>query len=99
MFRPVYAMIFTTSIFRNSYPDEKYSETSLPTSQNSSNIQDDDVTSVHRCTLSILSKAQIQQVKDVNQNVTLYRHNSLVKAMYYMACSKILEIAPDLHVR
>ena len=46
-----------------------------------------------------LSKAQIQQVKDVNQNVTLYRHNSLVKAMYYMACSNILEIAPDSHVR
>ena len=58
-FRPVFAMIFTTSFFRNPYPDEKYSETSLPTSQNSSNIQDDDVTSVHRCTLSILSKAQI----------------------------------------
>ena len=59
---------------------------SMPNSQNSSNIQADDVTSVHRRTLSILSKAQIQQVKDVNQNVTLYRHNSLVKAMYYMAC-------------
>ena len=57
--RPVFAMIFTTSFFRNPYPDEKYSETSLPTSQNSSNIQDDDVTFVHRCTPSILSKAQI----------------------------------------
>ena len=52
-------MIFTTSFFRNPYPDEKYLETSLPTSQNGSNIQDDEVTSVHRCTLSILSKAQI----------------------------------------
>ena len=51
-------MIFTTSFFRNPYPDEN-SETSLPTSQNGSNIQDDEVTSVHRCTLSILSKAQI----------------------------------------
>ena len=40
-------MIFTTSFFRNPYPDEKYSETSLPTSQNGSNIQDDEVTSVH----------------------------------------------------
>ena len=98
MLRPVFAMIFTSSFFRNPYPDEKYSGTSLPTSQNGSKIQDDDVTSVHRCTLSILSKAQIQ-VKDVNQNVTLYRHNSLVKAMYYMACSNILEIAPDSHVR
>ena len=82
MFRPVFAMIFTTSFFRNPYPDEKYSETSLPTSQNSSNIQDDEDTSVHRCTLSILSKAQIKQVEDVNQNVTMYRHNSVVKAMY-----------------
>ena len=54
-------MIFTTTFFRNPYPDEKkiYSETSLPASQNGSNIQDDEVTSVHRCTLSILSKAQI----------------------------------------
>ena len=52
-------MIFTTSFFRNPYPDENYSETSLPISQNSSNIQDDEVTSVHKCTLSILSKAQI----------------------------------------
>ena len=58
-FRPVFAMIFTTSFFRNPYPDKKYSETSLPTSQNSSNIQDDNVTSVHICALSILSKAQI----------------------------------------
>ena len=58
-FRPVFAMIFTTSFFRNPYPDEKYSETSLPTSQNGSNIQDDEDTSVHRCTLRILSKAQI----------------------------------------
>ena len=50
-FRPVFAMIFTTSFFSKSL--------SLPSSQNSSNIQDDDVTSVHRCTLGILSKAQI----------------------------------------
>ena len=50
---------FNYFIFRNPYPDEKYSETSLPTSKNGSNIQDDEVTSVHRCTLSILSKAQI----------------------------------------
>ena len=47
-FRPIFAMIFTTSFFRNSYPDEKYSGTSLPTTQNGSNIQDDEVTSVHR---------------------------------------------------
>ena len=40
-------MIFTTSFIRNPYPDEKYSGTSLPTSQNGSNIQDDEVTSVH----------------------------------------------------
>ena len=52
-------MIFKTSFFRNPYPDEKYSETSLQTSQNGSNIQDDEVTSVHRCTLSSLSKPQI----------------------------------------
>ena len=54
-----FAIIFTTSFFRNPYPDEKYSGTSLQSSQNGSNIQDDEVTSVHRCTLSILSKAQI----------------------------------------
>ena len=52
-------MIFTTSFFWNPYPDEKYSETFQPTSQNGSNIQNDEVTFVHRCTLSILSKAQI----------------------------------------
>ena len=52
-------MIFTASFFRNPYPDKKYSGTTLPTSQNGSNIQDDEDTSVHRCTLSILSKAQI----------------------------------------
>ena len=52
-------MIFTTYFFQNPYPDEKYSETSLSTSQNGSNIQDDEDISVHRCTLSILSKAQI----------------------------------------
>ena len=56
-------MIITTSFFRNPYPDEKYSGTSLPTSQNRSNIQDDEVTSVHICTLSILSKAQITRQK------------------------------------
>ena len=59
MFRPVFAMIFTTSFFLNPYSDEKYSGASLQTSQNGSNIQDDEVTSMHRCTLSILSKAQI----------------------------------------
>ena len=37
-------MIFTTSFFRNPYPDEKYSGTSLPTSQKGSNIQDDEAT-------------------------------------------------------
>ena len=33
-------MIFTTSFFRNPYPDEKYSGASLQTFQNGSNIQD-----------------------------------------------------------
>ena len=52
-------MIFIKSFFLNPYPDEKYLGTSLSTPQNGSNIQDDEVTSVHRCTLSILIKAQI----------------------------------------
>ena len=52
-------MIFTTSFFRNPYPAEKYSGAALQSSQNGSNIQDDEVTSMHRCTLSILSKTQI----------------------------------------
>ena len=59
MFKTCFCDDFYHGIFRNPYPDEKYSETSLPASQNSSNIQNDDVTSVHRCTPSILSKAQI----------------------------------------
>ena len=72
-------MIFTTSFFWNSYPDEKYSGTPLPTSQNGSNIQDDEVTSVHR---KMHSEHFKQSAKDVNQNATLYSPNSLVKAMY-----------------
>ena len=69
-------------LLKNSYPNEKYSETSPPTSPNSSNVKDTAVSSVLRCTfLNIFSKSQINQVKDVNQKVTLHRANSIAKAM------------------
>ena len=41
-------------------------------------------------------KAQINQVQDVSQKVTLHRPNSLTR---WMANSNKLEIAPDSHVR
>ena len=59
MFKTCFCDDFYYVLFWNPYPDEKYSGASLQTSQNGSQIQDDEVTSIHRCTLSILSKAQI----------------------------------------
>ena len=56
-------------------------QTPPPTSPNSSNILDAAGSSVLRCTLIILSKAQINQVQDVSQKVTLLRPNSVTKAM------------------
>ena len=88
-------MIFTALFLPN--PDEKYSGTSLPTSQNGSNIQDDEVTSVHRCTLSIFSKAQIQVKRCQSKYLIAQPQFTYLKRC--MACSNIFEIAPDSHVR
>ena len=84
--------------FQKSYPDERNSGTSQPTSLNGSNIQDAAVTPVHRCTLcTFFSKAQIDQIKDVSQNVTLHRPNHLIKR--WMAYSNIMDTVPDSLVR
>ena len=47
--------------------------------------------------LIILSKAQINQVQDVSQKVTLHRPNTITKR--WMTCSNIMEIAPDSLMR
>ena len=47
--------------------------------------------------LYILRKAQINQVQDVSQKVTLHRTSSIIKAMAYS--NIIIEIAPDSLVR
>ena len=85
-------------LLKKSYPNEKYSDTSPPTSPNSSNVKDTAVSSVLRCMfLNIFSKSQISQVKDVNQKVTLHVLIQLLKP--WMACSNIMEIVPDSLVR
>ena len=47
--------------------------------------------------LNILSKAQINQVQDVDQKITLHHPNLITKAMDGLL--NIMEIAPDWLVR